>query len=100
MKPTHEGTDRRHFLGQVGAAGAAAVVGDTLLSASENAPAELPLTNTGPGQIPRKPFGRTNERVSIIGIGGHAIGLAPTRDEAVRIVHEAIDAGVNFLDNA
>jgi aryl-alcohol dehydrogenase-like predicted oxidoreductase len=60
----------------------------------------LDLSNTGPGQIPRKPFGSAKERVSAIGLGGHTLGLAPSLEEAIAIVHEAIDAGVNFLDNA
>jgi predicted aldo/keto reductase-like oxidoreductase len=50
--------------------------------------------------IPQRPFGRHDDRVSIIGLGGYHLGLAKTVKEAVRIVQEAIDAGVNFLDNA
>jgi aryl-alcohol dehydrogenase-like predicted oxidoreductase len=38
--------------------------------------------------------------VSIIGVGGHTLGTAATEEESIRIVHEAIDAGVNFMDNA
>src|ERR1700730_3732128 len=50
--------------------------------------------------INRRPFGRHSDLVSIIGLGGYHLGKAKTTTEAVRIVHEAIDAGVNFLDNA
>jgi aryl-alcohol dehydrogenase-like predicted oxidoreductase len=50
--------------------------------------------------IPRRPLGRTGEQVSIIGLGGYHLGTLPTADDAARIVHEAIDAGVNFFDNA
>jgi uncharacterized protein len=50
--------------------------------------------------VPRRPFGRHPDPVSIIGVGGYHLGNARTRAEAVRIVHEAIDAGINFLDNA
>jgi aryl-alcohol dehydrogenase-like predicted oxidoreductase len=35
-----------------------------------------------------------------MGLGGYHLGKAKTAAEAVRIVHEAIDAGINFLDNA
>jgi len=35
-----------------------------------------------------------------MGLGGYHLGQARTVKEAVRIVHEAIDAGINFLDNA
>jgi aryl-alcohol dehydrogenase-like predicted oxidoreductase len=50
--------------------------------------------------VPRRPFGRHPDPVSIIGLGGYHLGKARTKAEAVRIVHEAIDAGINFLDNA
>jgi uncharacterized protein len=50
--------------------------------------------------IARRPFGRHPDLVSIIGLGGYHLGKAKTIAEAVRIVHEAIDAGINFLDNA
>jgi aryl-alcohol dehydrogenase-like predicted oxidoreductase len=50
--------------------------------------------------IPRRTFGRSRDLVSIIGLGGYHLGLVKTATEAVRIMHEAIDAGVNFLDNA
>ena len=38
--------------------------------------------------------------VSIVGLGGYHLGKPKTIAETVRIVHAAIDAGVNFLDNA
>jgi aryl-alcohol dehydrogenase-like predicted oxidoreductase len=38
--------------------------------------------------------------VSIIGLGGYHLGKPKTIAEAVRIIHEAIDAGITFLDNA
>jgi uncharacterized protein len=61
---------------------------------------EPKLTNTGPDKIPRKTFGKTKEEVSCIGIGGYSLGDAPSLKEAIAIVHEAIDAGVTFFDNA
>ena len=50
--------------------------------------------------IARRPFGRHQELVSIIGLGGYHIGKPKTITESVRIIHAAIDAGINFLDNA
>jgi len=50
--------------------------------------------------IPRRRFGRHPDSVSILGLGGHHLGLVKTVAEAVRITHAAIDAGINFLDNA
>jgi len=50
--------------------------------------------------IPRRPFGKTGCEVSIIGIGGSAIGSAKSEKIAQRIVQEGLDGGINFLDNA
>lgn len=50
--------------------------------------------------IPTRAFGRTGERVSILGLGGWHVGLPKTDRAAVRLIHTAIDAGVTFLDNA
>jgi aryl-alcohol dehydrogenase-like predicted oxidoreductase len=87
------GPDRRDFL-QAGLAGAGAVLAAPLLAEP------LELSDVGPDKIPRKPFGKTKERLSVIGLGGFSIGSAPSYKEAEQIVHEAIDAGVNFCDNA
>src|SRR5688572_11266241 len=57
-------------------------------------------SSSGHQPIDRRPFGRHADLVSIIGLGGYHLGMTTTMAEAVRIVHEAIDAGVNFLDNA
>ncbi|MEO8483083.1 MAG: aldo/keto reductase [Acidobacteriota bacterium] len=50
--------------------------------------------------IPTRSFGRHEDQVSIIGLGGYHLGKPKSVMEAVRIVHEALDSGVNFLDNA
>jgi uncharacterized protein len=50
--------------------------------------------------IERRAFGRDHEMVSIIGLGGYHLGKPKTAAASVRIIHAAIDAGVNFLDNA
>jgi aryl-alcohol dehydrogenase-like predicted oxidoreductase len=52
------------------------------------------------GEMPYRTLGRTGEKVSAIGLGGWHIGL-PKVDEklAVRLVREAIDRGINFMDN-
>jgi predicted aldo/keto reductase-like oxidoreductase len=50
--------------------------------------------------IATRPFGRTGDAVSILGLGGYHLGKARTITEAVRIVHEGIDAGLTLLDNA
>ncbi|HMB26572.1 MAG TPA: aldo/keto reductase, partial [Blastocatellia bacterium] len=50
--------------------------------------------------IPLRPLGRTGVDVTAIGVGGYHLGLMKDDNEAVRLVHEAIDAGITFLDNA
>jgi uncharacterized protein len=52
------------------------------------------------GEIPRRKFGRHDELVSAIAVGGYHVGKIGTEREAIRIVHAAIDAGITFLDNA
>jgi len=50
--------------------------------------------------IPRRPLGAAGALVSILGVGGHAIGKMKSRREAIRLIQAAVDAGVNFMDNA
>ncbi len=78
------GYSRRQFIG-----GAAA------LSAGLAATAEAQT-----GSIPRRKFGRHPDEVSVLGIGGHHLGNAATVQDAISIVHEAVDNGINFCDNA
>ena len=54
----------------------------------------------GSGSIPRRRLGSTETQVSIIGIGGFHIGSAESLDVATKMVNTALDAGVNFFDNA
>jgi predicted aldo/keto reductase-like oxidoreductase len=50
--------------------------------------------------VPRRTLGRTGQQVSIVGIGGYHLGKGSvSEEESIRIVHTALDSGVNFLDN-
>jgi predicted aldo/keto reductase-like oxidoreductase len=52
-------------------------------------------------EIPKRPLGSTGEQISIIGVGGGHLGNPSLTAETVnRIIHHALDYGVNFLDNA
>jgi len=51
-------------------------------------------------EIPRRRLGRTGLEVSALGIGGYHLGSANSDAEATQIINEALDAGVNFFDNA
>jgi aryl-alcohol dehydrogenase-like predicted oxidoreductase len=52
------------------------------------------------GQVPKRPLGRTGLEVSVLGIGGYHLGSVDSDAEAAQIVNQALDAGVNFFDNA
>src|SRR5260370_536891 len=52
------------------------------------------------GKVPKRPLGRTGLEVSILGIGGYHLGSVDSDAEATQIVNQALDAGVNFFDNA
>jgi aryl-alcohol dehydrogenase-like predicted oxidoreductase len=57
------------------------------------------MTQPSPEMIYRT-LGATGERVSAIGVGGWHLGLKQVDEQlAIRIVRDAIDRGINFLDN-
>ena len=82
-------SSRREFLRVAAAGVAAAGFGQAILAAQEDSPDGLP----------KRPLGKTGQKVSIICIGGWHVGAIPERD-SVRLMHEAIDEGVTFFDNA
>jgi aryl-alcohol dehydrogenase-like predicted oxidoreductase len=51
------------------------------------------------GVMPTRKLGRTGVEVSLLGLGGFHLGVPRDEEEAVRIVHSAMDHGVTFLDN-
>jgi len=51
------------------------------------------------GEIPHRPLGRTGVMVSAIGLGGHHLGDIKSVEEAMNLVHEAVDSGITFFDN-
>jgi predicted aldo/keto reductase-like oxidoreductase len=48
--------------------------------------------------MPMRQLGRTGVSVSLLGLGGYHLGV-PSENDAIRIVHEAMDHGLTFLDN-
>ncbi len=83
---------RRHFLQAAAAAGVA--------SNLKSQPLNSPMAQTASSSIPKRPLGKGGLNVSILGVGGFHIGSADTLDEATAIVQQALDAGINFFDNA
>jgi aryl-alcohol dehydrogenase-like predicted oxidoreductase len=51
--------------------------------------------------MPCRTLGSTGERVSAIGLGGHHLGVKTVDEKlALRIIHRAIERGINFMDNS
>lgn len=51
--------------------------------------------------VPYRKLGKTGLDVSLIGVGGYHIGDRFTSDEtSLKVIREALDSGINFLDNA
>jgi predicted aldo/keto reductase-like oxidoreductase len=51
--------------------------------------------------MPRRALGRTGESVSAIGLGGWHLGLKHVDETlATRIIHAAVDGGIDFMDNS
>jgi aryl-alcohol dehydrogenase-like predicted oxidoreductase len=50
--------------------------------------------------IPQRPLGKTGVMVSCLGLGGYHLGDVKSKREAIRIVQEAVDHGITFMDNA
>ena len=96
-------TTRRDFL-KVGAGAVAATSAVTATShagfssIASGKSVAAPMEDGG-NMIYRR-FGRTDVHISAIGVGGHHLGDVPTLDEAVQLIHEAVDAGITFFDNA
>ena len=60
-----------------------------------------PPTNlAAKGEVPRRKFGRTEVIVSAMGLGGATFANAKSKRESLRIVQEAVDSGITFMDNA
>jgi len=82
---------RRKFLQGGARAVSAAALANEVLAQTSSASA------TG---LPTRVLGRTGQRVSILCLGGWHIGSVKDDNEAIRIMHAAIDEGLTFFDNA
>src|ERR1700758_1666559 len=81
------GLNRREFLGMTAAS--------LLLARSLNASAAAEAKNG----IPYRPLGRTDEKVSLVGLGGYHLARQSDVAESIRIIRTGLDEGINFLDN-
>ncbi len=58
-------------------------------------------TTSSTSSMPKRRLGRTEEKVSIIGMGGFHIGHPYLPDnDAIQLIHAGIDRGITFLDNS
>ena len=87
--------DRRDFLktATVAAAGSVAPAGVANAQSSN-----VPRRPEPPNMIYRE-LGRTGKRVSAIGIGGYHLGKQQDADESIRLLRNAIDREITFMDN-
>lgn len=61
---------------------------------------EVAQGQTQSGEMSYRTLGRTGERVSAIGLGGHHIGRLREEQESIKLIRSAIDRGINFMDNS
>jgi predicted aldo/keto reductase-like oxidoreductase len=87
---TDEQVSRRDFFKQGVAALSVAALAEQVIAQTSSASA------TG---LPTRVLGRTGQRVSILCLGGWHIGAVKDENEAIRIMHAAIDEGMTFFDN-
>ncbi|MEO0796471.1 MAG: aldo/keto reductase [Verrucomicrobiota bacterium] len=81
---------RRHFLKS--SLGTAAVLGASTGQALADAAAQT--------TIPKRKFGKHDDLLTVVGLGGHTLYLSGSQTEANDIVDKAMDLGINFYDNA
>ena len=91
-------TTRRRFLTTTAAGAGVALTSCGGAQAAGNTRDPVKLTAHAP--ISRRALGKTGAEVSILGLGGWHLGAVRDENEAIAIVHEAIDAGINFFDDA
>jgi len=83
-------TTRRDFLKKIAWLGAGFAVGVSQKGSAESPPA-----------LPQRVLGRTNQKVSILGLGTAPVGEGPIGvQEGIRIFGEAVDRGVTYIDTA
>ena len=93
--------ERRDFLKSATAAGIAAATDRSVAQTTGVVPGSAGHVNTRPeipGMVYRK-LGKTAERVSAIGFGGYHLGKSTDAEANIRLLRQAIDSGITFMDN-
>jgi len=87
---------RRHFL-QLSAAGGAVLA----VPGWATGWAQQPSAPAAPSELERRPFGKTDMRVTVLGFGGAEIGFEQTEQSTIEtLLNTALDAGLNVVDTA
>ncbi len=71
----------------------------TLMTGVLLGPIVLKTQAASPSGLPTRALGKTGEQVSIVGFGGWDLGYIDEK-LAIRMMHEGIDQGITFIDNA
>ena len=102
---------RRNFIKAAMAAGLGGAAVRTIASKADSRGGQASVEDLGlprvedPGELRGemlyRALGSTGERVSAIGLGGSHIGKpALSGSESIRLIHQAIDRGITFMDNS
>ncbi len=91
--------DRRQLLKTLGVAGSLVALGGPGRWAEALVDPSAAL-GAATGEVPTRVLGKTGVKVSALCFGGAHWGRIKEDGEAIRILHEAIDASVTFMDNA
>src|SRR5258708_11874764 len=95
---------RRGFIKRASGTVALGLAGGSVLPLAAVAEETAKLTSIRPeeqrrGDMILRRLGRTGEWVSVIGLGGYHIGKQADENESIRLIRNAIDKGVSFMDN-
>lgn len=62
---------------------------------------ETKHSDTAGGLLPTRPLGKTGEQVTLYGLGGlFTLARHDRHQQAVEIIHRAIDLGINYIDTS
>ena len=99
--------NRRNFIGTGLAAAASVTVGKALASEKEmtNVPFkkndEHPFNPVTYSAMPTHSLGKTGYKVGVLSLGGQAtLEIKGREEESEKIIHRAIDLGINYIDTA
>ena len=90
--------ERRKFI-KTTALASAALAGDAMISDGRASETETSANSSNAATLPRRPYGKSDVRLSVIGFGGIVIGGAE-QEHANRLVAESVERGVNYFDVA